>query len=195
MTEDFTLEFWFKSSSLTQEGKYLVSRSGLDPSRQWAVIYNFTKGAVEFYSSSGYSGTNPRTGSAMPVSDTNWHHIAYRHSGGNWSGYLDGERIFSIASPFQLSTINNNLYIGGTVGGVGPVNLVQGCIDEVRIWKTGLTGETISDWMYREVDYTHPDYADLADYYKLNEGTGTLINDEQGIVNGTFKNGLVSHWK
>lgn len=191
ITNRFTVEFWFKPANTSQTGKYLISRN-LDPGTQWGILYEYTDNMVQFHSyvSPGYD--NPGTGSTMPVTDTNWHHIAYSYDGVNWCGYLDGEAVFTTMASISLPSPANNFYIGGTAG---PAGLVQGNIDEVRIWRKGLTADTIKNWMYREVDATHPDYAYLADYYKLNEGTGATITDSKGTANGTLKVGQESDWK
>ncbi len=59
-----------------------------------------------------------------------------------------------------------------------------GKIDEFRFWDTELDQQTIQEWMYRPVDATHPDYSHLVAYYKMDEGSGTLISDASGN-NGT----------
>lgn len=110
ITNNFTVEFWFKPANTTQDGKYLVSRNGLYPDKQWGVIYEFTNDKVEFYAhGNGFTGSDPRAGSAMSISDTNWHHIAYTYNGTNLCGYLDGEQKFSVGRTFKLSTADNNL--------------------------------------------------------------------------------------
>ena len=59
-----------------------------------------------------------------------------------------------------------------------------GKMDEFRFWDKELDQQTIQNWMYKPVDATHPDYAHLVAYYKMDEGTGTLISDASGN-NGT----------
>ena len=189
ITDNFTVELWFKSSSLTQKDKYLISRNGAGTYGQWGIIYGYTAKTVEFYSGS-YSGADPRTGSQILINDTNWHHIAYTHNGstGEWCGYLDGVKVFSRTSYFILPTdpVGNpgaarNLYIGGTNN---TDNLAEGCIDEVRIWNEPLDAGEIDAWMYREIDSTHPDYLSLQNYYKLNDGTGTAVADTMSRADG-----------
>jgi uncharacterized repeat protein (TIGR02543 family) len=184
----FTIELWFKSADTSQTYKYLISRNGINIQKQWAVLYEYKDNKVEFHApetdEDADEDNNPKDYSAMTIADTDWHHIAYAYDGTTWSSYLDGMLINSKQLSFAFGSYNNNLYIGGTSGNV---NLVKGSIDEVRIWKTGLSGDTIRSWMYREVDPTHPDYVYLADYYKLNEGAGTATADETGSANGQSK--------
>lgn len=56
-------------------------------------------------------------------------------------------------------------------------NNYKGRIDELRIWNTELSQTEIANWMNIYVDATHPQYANLVAYYKMDEGTGALISD------------------
>jgi len=84
----FTIAFWFQSGNLSQSQAYLVE--GGQGSNQWAVIYGYTAGQIEFYVGGNAS---PRLNTKIPINDTNWHHIAYRKSASGsslWDLFLDG---------------------------------------------------------------------------------------------------------
>ena len=53
----------------------------------------------------------------------------------------------------------------------------DGKIKEVRVFNKSLSINTISAWMNKRMDNTHPDYANLLAHYPLNEGTGTTSLD------------------
>ncbi|MGD1844736.1 MAG: T9SS type A sorting domain-containing protein [Salibacteraceae bacterium] len=57
------------------------------------------------------------------------------------------------------------------------LNNYYGKVNELRIWSKALSGTTISDWMSRKVDNTHPDYADLLAYYPFDNGSGSTEHD------------------
>jgi len=99
ISNNFTLEFWFKSNNINQTNKFLLYRSGA----QAVIRYGLTPGYVEFTASS-YSGSDPGSGSQIPIADTDWHHIAYTYNGAQWIGYLDGQVVFSTARtlPWRL---------------------------------------------------------------------------------------------
>ena len=61
----------------------------------------------------------------------------------------------------------------------------KGSIDEVRVWDTELSQTDIANWMNLSVDGTHPQYANLVAYYKMDEGTGALITDDANAAVGT----------
>ncbi|MFZ4462850.1 MAG: T9SS type A sorting domain-containing protein [Bacteroidales bacterium] len=52
-----------------------------------------------------------------------------------------------------------------------------GNISEFQVWNKELDQSTIQNWMYRAIDNTHPDFANLVAYYKLDEGNGTTVTD------------------
>jgi len=71
------------------------------------------------------------------------------------------------------------------LGSIGSGNRYYfGKMDEFRFWDKELDQQTIQEWMYRTLDNTHPDYDHLVAYYKMDEGSGTLVSDDSGN-NGT----------
>lgn len=68
-------------------------------------------------------------------------------------------------------------------------NPYAGNLDELRIWDTALSATDIQDWMYKSIDNTHPNYAHLKSYYKLDEGSGNSTDDSSiNTLTGTFLN-------
>lgn len=92
----------------------------------------------------------------------------------------------SSGTPFLLGACLNKA--GNLVG------LFEGVMDEVRIWDTALTGTQMQDWMYREVDTTHPVYENLLLYYRFNEGGGFTAVDSSGGHHGTLRNMENEDW-
>src|SRR5579871_4890040 len=71
----FTIAFWFKSGNTNPGQSYIIE--GGRSSTQWAVIYGYVSGQIEFFT--GSAAVRVNTG--ISIKDTNWHHIAYRKSG------------------------------------------------------------------------------------------------------------------
>ncbi len=69
----------------------------------------------------------------------------------------------------------------------------KGNIDEVRIWDVELSATEIEGWMNRSVTSSHPQYANLVAYYKMDEGSGVDINDVVNSDIATITNSNV--WK
>ncbi len=61
----------------------------------------------------------------------------------------------------------------------------KGLIDELRIWNKELTETEINDWKNISIDNSHPNFNKLVAYYKFDEGTDTIINDD---ANGLMAN-------
>lgn len=112
-SNDFGVSFWFKPSSIVgTPNDYILDKQ---PNR-WAIIFGFVAATIEFFSV-GHTGDNPRTGSQILLSDTEWHHIIYNYDGATWAGYLDGSSVFSMSATFTLdTTLNNPLFVGCTGG-------------------------------------------------------------------------------
>lgn len=90
---------------------------------------------------------------------------------------------------FTLDYGTEPLYIG--YDGILTDGLFDGAIDEVRIWNATLDEVTLRQWMHREVNSSHPDYANLVGYWKLNEGSSNTAYDaSDNGNNGTLYGGI-----
>ena len=107
---DFTFSLWIKLGALGQAEKYFLSKHN---GSQFAIIYGYTPNSLDFFAP-GAIGVNPRADGAseMLLDDTDWHHVAYSKTGAIWSGYIDGEQVFSIEREFTLNSFAANWYIG-----------------------------------------------------------------------------------
>ncbi|NNM16915.1 MAG: hypothetical protein HKO56_09675, partial [Bacteroidia bacterium] len=118
-----------------------------------------------------------------------WNHWAFTKNAttGDMKMYLNG-------ALFHSGTAKTNLIDLATLrlaASKNNTNNYFGKIDEFRVWNKELTQTEIADWMLREVDATHPQYAGLIAYYNMNEGTGFSITDaspaaETGVINGNL---------
>gem|GEM_PF-6296083 len=144
LTNEFTIVLWMKPGNLTQTNKYILSKLG-PGDNTYAIIWEYLNDNIEFYSSS-YTGSNPRTGSNIPITNTNWHHIVYTYNGSIWAGYRGGENIFSLSRTFSLTTSTGNLFLGhfegvSTCGGSSCG--FNGITDEAKIYNRALTAGEI----------------------------------------------------
>ncbi len=73
-------------------------------------------------------------------------------------------------------------------------NGYAGNIDDFTIWNTELSANDIKDIMYQPITSSHPKYANLLYYYKLDEGTGITAHDYSGNGNHFTLLGL-PEWK
>ena len=107
-TGPFTIAFWFQSGNTSSGQTYLLE--GGHSNSQWAVIYGYTPGQIEFFT----GNAAVRQGTGIPISDTNWHHIAYRLNGSStteWDKFLDGVKTaINTSIDFALPSASGGFY-------------------------------------------------------------------------------------
>jgi hypothetical protein len=64
--------------------------------------------------------------------------------------------------------------IGGQANAYGKYD---GAIHDFRVWDKALDGNTIKDWMYKDLNATHPDYSNLQAYYPFDGMNGINAAD------------------
>lgn len=118
-----------------------------------------------------------------------WYHVAGTYDGDTISLYINGKLVETTLLKTSISPSTGlTCRIGDLAYGGG--RLFDGKIDDVRVWSTALDEETIRDWMCRRVNKNHPNYKNLAGYWKLDEDSGTSANDDSGNgLTGTLTNG------
>jgi hypothetical protein len=108
-------------------------------------------------------------------------------STGNMSIYLNGALWHSgtgMTKPISLLNLmlgNNNTL----------TNNYKGKINELTIWDKALTANEVLTWKNKQVDSTHPSWANLVAYYKMDEGTGASIAD---VRNNVTSSGINMQW-
>lgn len=172
LANKFTIEFWIKSNNLNNPGSYITAKySG--SVQHYAIIYEYLNDNLEFYSSFALTAgsTDPRPGSAIPLADMNWHHIAYTYDGTVFKGYKDGVLIFSNTISFTLlPMVGSQWYVGAanTASGYADVQ-----IDEYRIWNRALCSAELNNNMNCELVGNE---SGLVAYYDFNVGTASGNN-------------------
>jgi hypothetical protein len=108
-----------------------------------------------------------------------WNHWAFTKNvaTGSMKIYLNGVLFHSGTGMIRPMAGVTNFKIGSAA----PGNLnYDGYIDEFSFWNTELDLTTIQEWMYKDVNGTHPDFSELAFYYPFNETSGTVATDASG---------------
>jgi hypothetical protein len=67
-------------------------------------------------------------------------------------------------------------------------NNYKGNINQLSIWNKALTAAEIKDWMNKNIDQSHPKYANLVGYYPFQEGSGTTMGNSVSTKVSTGKN-------
>ena len=123
------LRFRLRSTSQTNTYALKIGSGG----EQNAILYGYASQQFEFFAT-GYSGTNPRTGTGISVADQNVHTLAYVNDGARTYGVLDGRVVVDVAATTTLavsSTVASYLLSGG--GG----SYCQMDLYEALVWAGG----------------------------------------------------------
>ena len=184
LTNNYTIEAWFLSNSFEWldgivskyhtpfANGYMVRLSGISP-------YN----GLEFDEMQTDIGI---------ISENIWYHVAAVNDNGTRRLYLNGIEINISGTALSVSSNSDPLTIG--VDYLSAPRYFDGKIDEVRIWNTTLSESTIHNWMYENIDVSHPNYANLVSYWKFNDyETPDSAHDSKGNNDGTIINAVYEH--
>jgi alpha-glucosidase len=108
-----------------------------------------------------------------------WINLAIVCNGTNMQLFIDG---------VYKSTINSTIAL--PMGSISGEFFGAGClfaqINEVRMWGVALNSSDIAAYMNSSIDVTNPNYANLLHYYNFSEGTGSILHDSKGTLDGTI---------
>lgn len=127
------------------------------------------------------------------IADNKWYTLSVTFDrDGYMKMYQDGLLLDSTDISF-IGDINTDsgLFLGSDINSAFNYN---GAISEVRVWNTVLESENILQWHCSDIDDSHPQYSELTGYWKLNEGAGnTIVNDNS--LNNNNGNIIEATWE
>lgn len=145
-------------------------------------------GDSKVYWDAGNSGSNQHdrvNKSADPNEfEGEWHHWAFSKNAntGRMEVYLDGVLWRGGFSRYRTMAGIARWVIGAGANGN---NYFPGKIDEFRVWNRALDESTIREWMFRDVDNTHPFYANLIAHYSFDELSSDWTTPDESIHSGS----------
>lgn len=109
-----------------------------------------------------------------------WSHVVMTwNSGGYLKAYINGVEVINVAS-LSLSITNTNYFVIGRAPWISPSQgPFKGRIDEVRVWNLVRTQDQIKTSMFKELAGNE---SGLVAYYKMSNGSGTSLSDNQTNV-------------
>ena len=132
---------------------------------------------------SGYDRID-KTADSAGMFKGHWNHWAFTKdvATSQMKMFFNGNQWFYGSGYTKSMSGINNFKIGSNSTGLS--NNYDGMIDEFRVWNKALDMNTISEWMNKKINNTHPDYANLILEYGFDDGTGITTTDE-GPYNNT----------
>ena len=114
---------------------------------------------------------------ALP--ENQWVHILVQGDGSTLQLFIDGNLVDEVAIVPQAQSKRANFAIGTRADGLG-TRVMNGIIDEVRVWSRPLTQEEIQDALNQELSGNEEG---LVGYWKFNEGAGDTAFDSSPTQN------------
>lgn len=132
-SDDFTIDFWLKTSSTEQD--YLVShwQGGGGSERDFGCHINNPLGSLTCWVN--IADANYDVTSVSTVNDGNWHHISFLRDGNDFKLFIDGNLEDSFINSGALWNSGQLLRIGRYDGTSGSIYDYTGQLDELRISK------------------------------------------------------------
>jgi len=106
------------------------------------------------------------------IADNEWHTLSVSFDRDGFMKLFEDGILLDSADISGIGdiTTNEGLFFGTDINGNFDYS---GSIAEVRVWNGLLNNQTIADWTCAAIDATHPNFAQLLGYWKMNEGFGT----------------------
>lgn len=143
--DDFVMETWMNADQQQSEGDVYVLAN--KPSKL-ALRIDIDR-RLQF----DYNGKTAQV-TDEAVNDNQWHHVAVavNHSSNGYAKiYIDGKLRTQVPAQEVYAPRGEVLYLGSYEDGE-TTSRMQGCIDEVRIWKGQRSATVINDWMYKRAN-------------------------------------------
>ncbi|MGD2049641.1 MAG: GDSL-type esterase/lipase family protein, partial [Chloroflexota bacterium] len=187
--DNFSIEYWLKTSSTCSGNEVIVGRQGtVHPEPHiWTGCSSSGEAVFVLYDDSGSDGGNnnwPYSGAA--INDGNWHHIVVVKDATHIRLYMDGQEKASVAksypSGFSSTTPFNLGYLN--LGGKYRYN---GILDEVALYSRALTPTEIKSHYYLARGYCEGCDAPvrimpLGDSITVGNASGVVPDDAQHWV-------------
>lgn len=193
-----TVETWVKLNRHTTWGGYIGAMEDNGGYEKGWVLGNHNQ---KFSFALATTGRNDGDGYMTYLDATSdfvydeWYHVAATYNGAMMRLYVNGQ--LSSSSTEQSGDILYDVLSFFDIGVYHDDNeffVLDGQMDDIRLWDAVLTASVIQEWMHKEVNATHPNYANLLSYWNLNEINRNQLPDKKGQNHGQlFSLGAKNH--
>lgn len=191
INDSITIEAWVYASNIqpVSYGRILDKFNYNDQSGFNLVLEFPTSGGSAMFDFFATDNSENAIQSKTKINDNHWHFVAATFDGSEMRMYVDGilENQLDIGSK-TIKASTNFLGIGNNSDG-SQWWPFKGSIDEIRLWNTTLDSISIRNWMYKNIDESHPEYNHLAGYWQFNQNaTSQALDNSTYMNNGTLTN-------
>ncbi|RZJ72558.1 LamG-like jellyroll fold domain-containing protein [Flavobacterium sp.] len=192
-SNDFTIEFWMKTTQTGATGYSWISGKGIvdgydiyndnpPPAFGTSLLGNkLAFGLGAFYDYNFYTIT-----SATSINTGQWIHVAVtrKDGSGEMKIYINGVLDASGTAPQNGPLTAGTIRLGGIrTGG----NFYNGSLDDVKMWNTVRTSAQITQDMVADFP---AGTANLVSNYQFSEGSGTSVSNVSNNATSTLTNGV-----
>ena len=174
---DFSVEICVKTSGWSGSPVLFANKNSANETNPGFAIVLIDEGKWRVNVADGSKRKNV---SGPVIADDRWHHLTavFRRSrAGLLTLYQDGIQTGAVDIA-QLGSVDTEY--GLSIGQDGPRTgsaFAFASVNEIRVWKTALPDSVVRNWIFTPVTPAHSRYADLAGYWKMDDGAGTRISD------------------
>jgi len=190
--KDITIETWVKLHEHETWGGYIGAFQDNGAYEKGWVLGNFDD---KFSFALSSTGTGDSDGlltyleSSGTLQHNHWYHIAGTYDGSTMNIYVNGQLTGS--STDQSGNIYYDMSSFFSIGAYHDENeffVLNGEMDEIRLWNTALAEETLQAWMHQEINDSHPQYTNLISDWNCNNLSGSMLPDYKDNNNGYLQN-------
>ncbi|MBK7761792.1 MAG: T9SS type A sorting domain-containing protein [Bacteroidetes bacterium] len=191
---EITVAFWSRGNSgISSVNTSIIEGIDNGNNRQLNIHHPWSNANIYFDCGNIGAGYDRINKVATPAEVENvWNYWAFTKNttSGIMNIYLNGT-LWHTGTGKTIPINIDSVMLGANINGG---NLYLGDIDDLSIWNAELPASEISAWMNKTIDASHPYYGSLVAYYTLNEGNGTVTNDQS--VNAQISNyAFTPDWK
>jgi hypothetical protein len=188
--EQVTISFWLNGNEAVQPENG-TTFEGVDANNNRVLNSHTPWSNGRVYWDAGQAGGYDRIDKQANAADYEgqWNHWAFTKNTatGEMKMFLNGQLWHSGTNLDNSMAGITKFNIGSAAGWT---NYYNGSMDDFTVWSVALDESTIAEWMYKDIDETHPQWNDLQVYYNFNEPNGQLIqdhsqNDFDGVPQGS----------
>jgi hypothetical protein len=173
--QDFTVECRVRTTQATDVAIVTSKDWGSGVNKGFVFSFGFSSGP-EWKVNIGDGTNRVDINTGGEIADNEWTTLSVSFDrDGMMRMYEDGVFV----DEADISGIGDIDTDGGLVFGVDILGDYDylGAIAEVRVWNAVLGNAAIADYSCTGVDLVHPNFNNLIDYWKMNEGTGATVED------------------